>query len=651
MNLPPRLDFDFLRAQTIGADAEIRTPFGERLMVYADYTASGRCLTLVERYIQGLLRVYANTHTEDDISGRSMTRLLEEAEAAIKRSVNAGPSGCIVPVGSGATGAIDKFQQIIGIMLPPATRQSLTRLMDRGLGTEGREAFEQFLEENQPVVFVGPYEHHSNEVSWREGLVTVQEVRLRDDGGIDLDHLETLLQDPRFKGRTRIGSFSAASNVTGIRSPVHEIASLLHRYDAIACFDFAASAPYVEIDMSPAPGKYPGDASLDAVFISPHKFIGGPGSAGVLVFKQHLYHSELPPTVSAGGTVDFVGPGVQDFIRDIEEREKAGTPGVLQILKAGLAFEIKDSIGVEAIERREHEMLAQLFTRWQKHPGIDILGHPDPSRRIGIISFNVRVPGGRYLHPKFVTTLLNDLFGIQSRAGCSCAGPYGHLLLGLNDEDSVKVRKWIGKGFAGLKPGWCRISLHYVMDAAEIDYIIDSVEFVAEQGYRFLPQYRFDLRTGAWLHKEDCVALERFSLEAALQCSAPASQSLSLEVRQARYAAALREAHAMAAALPDSSACDEYVLDPEMESVRVFALPRECMAGNFLDATGLDCPLPIVHTRKALDGLPAGSTLDVVATDPGSLADFQAFCKITGHRLVAHEERNGTYHFKLLKVA
>jgi len=651
MNFLPRLDFDFLRAQVIGADAEIRTPFGERLMVYADYTASGRCLALVERYIQGLLRIYANTHTEDDISGRSMTRLLEEAEGAIKRSVNAGPSGCIVPVGSGATGAIDKFQQIIGVMLPPATRQSLVGLMDRGLGTETRKAFERFMDAHQPVVFVGPYEHHSNEVTWREGLVTVQEVQLDDDGGIDLAHLEALLQDPRFQGRPRIGSFSAASNVTGIRSPVHEIAALLHRHDAIACFDFAASAPYVEIDMNPPAGKFPGDASIDAVFISPHKFIGGPGSVGVLVFKKELYHSELPPSVSAGGTVDFVGPHGQDFIRDIEEREKAGTPGVLQVLKAGLAFEIKDNIGVAAIEEREHEMLTRVFGRWQVHPNIDILGNPDPSRRISIISFNVRDPGGRYLHPKFVTTLLNDLFGIQSRAGCSCAGPYGHRLLGMGIEASEQYRKWIARGFSGLKPGWCRISLHYVMDADEVGYIIDAVEFVAEHGYRFLPQYRFDLHTGAWQHKQDSVCLEGFSLEAALQCTGAVSHALSLEVRQARYAASLREAHALAAALPEQPATPEYVLEPEMEALKLFSLPQACMADHFLDATGLDCPLPVVHTRKALDNLPAGSTLDVVSTDPGSLADFQAFCKITGHRLLSHEERNGTFHFTVLKVA
>ena len=218
MNPSCKLDFDFLRSEVVGADAAVSTPFGERLMVYADYTASGRCLGLVEKYIQNLQRTYANTHTEDDISGRSMTQLLEQAEHAIKDSVNAGPCGRIICVGTGATGAIDKLQQIVGVALPPATRQSLTAMMEDSLGTEAHSKFNDHLKQHQPVVFVGPYEHHSNEISWRESLATVVEVRLDSEGAIDLGHLESLLQDPAYQGRKRIGSFSAASNVTGMRS-------------------------------------------------------------------------------------------------------------------------------------------------------------------------------------------------------------------------------------------------------------------------------------------------------------------------------------------------------------------------------------------------------------------------------------------------
>ncbi len=570
------LNFDYLRQQVVGCDAPIVTPFGKRLMVYADYTASGRCLAFVERYLQQLQRMYANSHTEDDISGRSMTHLLEESEQSIKRSVNAGPQGRIVPVGSGATGAIDKFQQIIGVMLPPATRQALCHLLDQSLGEVRRSEFEAFVNQKQPVVFVGPYEHHSNEVSWRQGLATVVEAPLDADGGIDLAALEALLQDPQYQGRMRIGSFSAASNVTGMISPVHRIAALLHRYNAIACFDFAASAPYVAIDMNPAPDTYEGDASLDAVFISAHKFLGGPGSSGILVFNEKLYHEELPPTVGAGGTVDYVGPTSQDFIRDIEEREKAGTPGVLQILKAGLSFQIKDAIGVAAIEQREHELLNHLFGRWLHQPQIEILGNPDPARRIGIVSFNLRDHRGRYLHPKFVTTLLNDLFGIQSRAGCSCAGPYGHRLLGIDNDTSEQYRKWIRRGYSGIKPGWCRVSLHYAMDDIEVEFITEAIEFVAERGHHFLTLYDFDMATGAWAHKKDEVILEPFSLEAALDCCVPIPTALDASERASRYAEYMLEAKHLAANLAAGPDVPEMKLDEELEALRFFSVPEVC---------------------------------------------------------------------------
>jgi len=580
MNENCTLDFNFLRSQIIGADATVETPFGGRLMVYADYTASGRCLDLVEKYIQNLQRIYANTHTEDDISGRSMTHLLEQAENAIKQSVNAGPDGRIICVGTGATGAIDKLQQIIGVALPPATRKTLNTMMANALGAEAHAEFSAYRREHQPVVFVGPYEHHSNEISWRENLATVVEVRLAPDGGVDLEHLESLLQDPAYRDRMRIGAFSAASNVTGMLTPVHEIASLLHQYNALATFDYAASAPYVEIDMNPTAGKYPGDASIDAVSISPHKFLGGPGAAGVLVFNQRIYHRDLPPSVSAGGTVDYVGPTSQDFIHRIEEREKPGTPGVLQILKASLAFQIKDRIGVAAIEQREAELLDRVFDRWRENDNVEILGNPDPSRRISIISFNLRDHRGKYLHPKFVTTLLNDLFGIQSRAGCSCAGPYGHRLLDIDFEKSEQYRKWIGKGFSGIKPGWCRVSMHYAMDDIEADYILDAVEFVANHGYYFLPLYNFDMHTGAWLHKSDSVCLEGFSLEAALECRGYQSRALSTGEREHLYGAFLGKARELAEDLARQQLPQEYQLEEELEHLKFFSVPEPSVAGQ-----------------------------------------------------------------------
>jgi selenocysteine lyase/cysteine desulfurase len=533
--------FDFLRSQIVGIDSAFDTPFGRRLMVYCDYTASGRCLFFIERYLQSLQRVYANTHTEDDLTGRSMSRLLHAAERTIKESVNAGPHGRIVAVGTGATGAIDKLQQIVGIALAPATRKAVGELMREFFGAEQLDAFKAFQQAKQPVVFVGPYEHHSNEVTWRQGLATVVEVNLAADGSVDLAHLESLLGDAEYQGRLRIGAFSAASNVTGMRSPVREIAQLLHAHGAYACFDFAASAPYVEIDMNPAADGR-GDASMDAVFLSPHKFLGGPGSSGVLVFNERLYQRDLPPSVGGGGTVDYVSPIDQDFIRDIEEREKAGTPGVLQTLKAALALDLKRKVGVERIEQRERELLQRAMTHWLKNERIELLGNPDPGRRIGIVSFNLRDARGRYLHPKFVTVLLNDLFGIQSRAGCSCAGPYGHRLLGIDNPTSELYRDWVRKGFQGIKPGWCRVGFHYSMDDAEAGYIMDAVEFIAGHGYRFLPLYSFDPGTGMWSHREYRESHDTFSIEAALEARASGASELPLMERQRIYTQCLAEA-------------------------------------------------------------------------------------------------------------
>jgi selenocysteine lyase/cysteine desulfurase len=549
--------FEFLRRQIVGIDSSFETPFGRRLMVYCDYTASGRCLIFIERYLQTLQRVYANTHTEDDITGRSMSRLLHGAERMIKQAVNAGPHGRIIACGTGATGAIDKLQQILGVALPPATRQVLSEELRQFLGEEQFEAFRRFQRSHQPVVFVGPYEHHSNEVTWRQGLATVVEVNLAEDGGVDLAHLETLLRDPVYQGRLRIGSFSAASNVTGMRSQVHDIARLLHAHGAYACFDYAASAPYVDIDMNP-PKDGAGDPSIDAVFLSPHKFLGGPGSSGVLVFNECLYQRELPPSVAGGGTVDYVSPDDQDFIADIEEREKAGTPGVLQTLKAALAIELKRRIGAQRIEAREQELLGRAMRRWGDQERIEILGNPDPARRIGIVSFNLRDPRGRYLHPKFVTVLLNDLFGIQSRAGCSCAGPYGHRLLGIDQPTSELYRDWVRKGFQGIKPGWCRVGFHYSMDDIEAGFVIDAVEFVADQGYRFLPLYDFDPATGAWSHREYRERHAAFALEAALEAAGCEETAMPASTRATLYTGCLDDARAWAERLgePQGASAD-----------------------------------------------------------------------------------------------
>lgn len=555
----PALNLEFLRAQTLGADAPIRTPFGERLLVYADYTASGRCLGFVEDYCCGLAALYANSHTEDSLTGHTMTHLLHEAEAAIKRAVNAGPGGKVICCGTGSTGAIHKLQEILGVAIPPATLQFLRESLGEDTDRTIREA--------QPVVFVGPYEHHSNEVTWREGLATVVEIDLDADGALDLSHLDRLLQDPQYEGRKLMGSFSSASNVTGLKSPVHEIARLLHSRGAIALFDYAASAPYVPIDMNPADDPA---GKLDAVFFSPHKFIGGPGSAGVLVFDEALYPKDLAPSVGGGGTVDYVGPQGHDFTDDIEAREKAGTPGLFQIIRAALALEIKRELGIRTIQSREDELLNFALSRWAAHERIEILGPADPVKRIGIVSFNIADGNGGYLHPKLVTTLLNDLFGIQSRAGCSCAGPYGHRLLAIDQETSERYRNIIRAGNHGVKPGWCRVGFHYTMDDAEGAYVTDAVEFIANHGSCFVPLYNFDVVSGCWTHKEFGMELPDFSLADALCAPRPSLSARPPAERRAIYAQVLSEAQAIADSLPHS-VCNAR-LEGELGELQFFAL-------------------------------------------------------------------------------
>jgi selenocysteine lyase/cysteine desulfurase len=559
----PALDFATLRAQTVGVDLPIRTPFGERLLVYADFTASGRALHFVEDYLREVSARYANSHTEDSHTGRATTHLLHEAEARIKALVNAGPDGRLVCCGTGSTGAIHRLQEILGVALPPATRHLLVRL----LGVDEAEALAA-LRERQPVVFVGPYEHHSNEVTWREGLATVVEVDLTPEGGLDLSHLEALLKDERYADRMRIGSFSAASNVTGQKTPVYEVARMLHRHGAFACFDYAAAAPYVPIDMNPAGDP---EGALDAVYLSPHKFLGGPGSAGVLVFNERLYARDLPPTLGGGGTVVYVNQEGHAFIRDVEEREKAGTPGILQTLRATLALEVKAALGTEAIEVREHELLGRALEVWAEEPGIRILGNPDPAERIGIVSFNLADGRGGMLHPRFVTTLLDDLFGIQSRAGCSCAGPYAHRILGIGARQAQRLMALSADGFHGVKPGWCRVGFHYTMDDTEAAFVTEAVRFVARHGAAFLPLYTFGVRSGTWAHRDGRPEPPAFSLAAALAAETPAPSVRPEAERRARYAEALDEARALAESLGEAEPRPG-ALDADLEPFRYFAV-------------------------------------------------------------------------------
>ena len=486
--------WDRVRGSIIGGNAFLDTPFGRRRLTYADHTASGRGVALIEDQIRSALEMYGNTHTEDDATGTLTSERLRQAEATIKRLVNAGPQHKIVTVGAGTTAAVHQLQQILGIYLPPA----------------GRDFFQPRDEANRPLVFVGPYEHHSNEVSWRECFAEVVEIELTDDGLLDLDDLRSKASDPRWSERRKIGAFSAASNVSGVTTPVYEVARILHENGALAFFDFAAAAPYVQMDM-----RRDAHSSFDALYFSPHKFLGGPGSCGVLIFDEAIYRADLPPTIGAGGTVDFVGFEGQAYSTDIEVREKPGTPGILQTLRAALAMELKEMLGPERIASHEAQLARRAHAVLCGHPGIELMGGLGPEDRLPIFSFNVRV-GSSWLHPRYVTTLLNDLFGIQSRAGCSCAAPYGHRILHIDERKSRELRRSIMCGNIGLKPGWARVNFHFLHTDDEVDFICRSILFVADHGKKFLPLYRFDMRSGVWRHRDFVPPPVPFGLEQAL---------------------------------------------------------------------------------------------------------------------------------------
>jgi selenocysteine lyase/cysteine desulfurase len=471
-----------IRSAVIGDDQVMWGPYGPRRVTYADYTASGRALDFVERFIhEEVLPRYANTHTESSGTGLQTTRLREDARRLIRDAVGGDDDTVVIFTGSGSTGAIDKLVHILGLRIPAALEDRY-RLSARIPETE------------RPVVFIGPFEHHSNELPWRESIADVVVIPEDPDGHIDQDRLEAELARHRDRP-LKIGSFSAASNVTGILTDARAISALLHRHGALACWDFAAAAPYVEIDV--------GDCGYDAVFISPHKFVGGPGTPGVLVVRRDLLRNRVP-TVPGGGTVDYVNPSEHHYIADPAHREEGGTPAIVESIRAGLVFGLKQAVGVDAIRAHEEYFLHRAIAAWRGHPNIEILGNLGADR-LSILSFVVRRPGGRYLHHNFVVALLNDLFGIQSRGGCSCAGPYGHRLLGIDIERSHRFEREILGGCEGIKPGWVRVSFNYFISEAVFAYILEAVAFVATHGWTLLPQYRFDPYRGLWRHRDGLV--------------------------------------------------------------------------------------------------------------------------------------------------
>jgi selenocysteine lyase/cysteine desulfurase len=460
------------RRQIIGYDQTFATPYGEHRIVYGDWTASGRLYAPIEEAIAGRFGPFVgNTHSESSVTGTSMTRAYHLAHERIKRHVNAGPEDVIITTGSGMTAAVNKWQRMLGLRVPEQLADYL------------------FLpDESRPVVFLTHMEHHSNQTSWLETIADVEVIEPDPQGRVNLDHLYRLLRIYRDR-QMKIGTFTACSNVTGICTPYHALARIMHEHGGLCFIDFAASAPYVPIDMHPADPL----EKLDAIYFSPHKFLGGPGSSGVLIFASQLYTLRVPDQ-PGGGTVNWTNPwGEHRFVDNIEAREDGGTPGFLQAIRAALSIELKELMGVSEMLEREEGMKKRIFAGLRALPDLHILAD-HIEERLGIFSFY-----SDKIHYNLFVKLLNDRFGIQVRGGCSCAGTYGHYLLHVDPGRSHHITERIDHGDLSDKPGWVRLSIHPTMTDAEIDFIIAAIGETVRNAGDWEKEYRYSPATNEFL--------------------------------------------------------------------------------------------------------------------------------------------------------
>ena len=478
--------FKPFRNNIVGIDQEFESPYGTKNILYTDWTASGRLYRPIEEKILNEFGPFvANTHTETTESGTAMTMAYHKAKAIIKTHVNCNEDDVLIVAGTGMTGVVNKFQRILGLKVP-----------------ENLQKYANIPEEIKPVIFITHMEHHSNQTSWLETIAKVVVIPPGKDGLFSLENLKLLLEE--YKEFTlKIASVSGGSNVTGIQIPCHDIAKLMHAYDGVCFVDYACSAPYIDIDMHPEDKN----AALDAIFFSPHKFLGGPGTSGVLIFNKKLYNNMIPDC-PGGGTVSWTNPwGEHKYIDDIEDREDGGTPGFLQTIKTALTIKLKEQMGVKQMLDREHEILNIIFTEIGDIENINILAskHKD---RLGVISFYIDD-----LHFNLGVKLLNDRFGIQTRGGCSCAGTYGHYLLHVDHEMSNELTKEISIGDFIRKPGWIRMSIHPTTTNEEINFVCESIKSLAKDHEVWAEDYNYDKLTNEFTHKSFSTAKRKNAID------------------------------------------------------------------------------------------------------------------------------------------